>query len=1000
MTMTKQSVAPEPTMQDQTIAVAATFTAEPLLEALTFWLETLNLPAQVEFAPYNQIFQELLTPSSLLAQNRHGVNILLLRFEDWQRDLGDTDDPIAQVERNLGDLVAALRTATEQTSTPYLLCLCPESPYIQADPDRAAFSQRMATQLLTDVADIPGLHVIPSTDVATYPVADYYDAQRDKLGHIPFTPLFFAALGTVLARKIYALKTSPHKVIVLDCDNTIWKGVVGEDGVMGIEIPPAWRSLQDFMVAQQQAGMVICLCSKNIESDVMDVFATRTDMPLKQEHLVAWRVNWLPKSENLKSLAQELNLGLDSFIFIDDNPVECAEVRSACPDVLTLQLPIHGDIPQFLNHVWAFDHLKVTDEDKQRTSLYKQNVERTRFQKEATTIDDFLAGLNLTIDITEPTPDQISRVSQLTQRTNQFNITTIRRSEAEIQQLSQAGLECRVVKVSDRFGDYGLVGVMIFGTEQANLQVDSFLLSCRVLGRGVEHAMLNHLGQAAQTKGLGQVRIPYHPTKKNLPVLNFLDSVGTAYKHPDGDGANYDLPADYAASATYAPNTEALAASETKPKSSSSKVPSLSHSNKSEQMTRIALDLVQPEQVLAQLETQERSGRSLPQPLIPPQTATEHQLVALWCQLLRIDEIGIQDNYFDLGGTSLLAVEIFAWIDQEFDKKLPLTTILEAPTIAQLADIINKTGQQTIKGSVVLLKPGESDPPLFLIHDGDGETLLYRNLAKRMPPSRPVYGVQPMSHDHFPMLHTRISDMATYYADQIRGVQPVGPYSLGGMCAGGLLSFEVACQLQAQGQRVNLVAIMDAADIETPKQSGRIAGKRMGRLSETISQGKQMKPWQRWLFLLNKIGKKVTNLVVYEISKLLKALHHNIKMKVFQYYLDRRRSPPKWLAPISVRKAYLYAEQHYTPKAAFQGTLVLLRATEGEGDDEPYHQIYSDPLLGWEKRTTQGVTVYDVPGGHASMLQEPNVSAMADLLNDYLAQTQPGATISTSLEDS
>ncbi|MCS6812004.1 MAG: HAD-IIIC family phosphatase [Cyanobacteria bacterium] len=997
--LTEAAVVKEPRAQDQTIAIAATFTAEPLEDSLSFWLQTLNLSAGVEFAPYNQIFQELLNPSSLLAQNRQGVNIILVRWEDWQRELAEHDDSIAQVERNLDDLIVALRAATGRSSTPYIVGLCPSSPAVQADPSRAAFFQRITEQFIAETSSIPGLYLVQTADFALYPVANYYDPSRDKLGHIPFTPLFFATLGTILARKIYALKHPPYKVIVLDCDNTLWKGVVGEDGVMGIEIPPPWQELQAFMVKQQQAGMVICLCSKNIEADVMEVFDQRQDMILKREHLVAWRVNWMPKSENLKSLAQELNLGLDSFIFIDDNPVECAEVRSACPEVLTLQLPIAGDIPQFLNHIWAFDHLKVTEEDKQRTALYKQNIERSRFQKEAPTISDFLAGLNLTITIDVPTEEQIPRVSQLTQRTNQFNITTIRRSETEIQQLAQAGLECRMVQVSDRFGDYGLVGVMIFGTADNALQVDSFLLSCRVLGRGVEHAMLNHLGTVAQSKGLNYVLIPYRPTKKNLPVLNFLDSVGAAYKQPDGDGACYRFPADYAATVTHTPNAEVLALADEKPKAKSSSVNGSQATaiDKSAQQTRIALELYQPEQILAQLERRAKSARSLKQAFVPPQTATEHLLAAQWCKLLRLDAVGIEDNYFDLGGTSLLAVELFVWIEQEFGKKLPLTTILAAPTIAQLADLINKTDQQTVKGSVVLLKPGDANYALFLIHDGDGETLLYRNLAKRMDPSLPVYGVQPLGNDQFPMLHTRITDMASYYADQIRGVQPVGPYFLGGMCAGGVLAYEVARQLRAQGQQIGLVALMDSADVAAPKRVGHIAGQRMSRFSEALSQGSKLPHWQRWLFILTKVWQKVTNLVQYEVTSRFKRLQQNLKMRLFRYCLDRNRPIPAWLAPISVRTAYNYAELDYRPLEPFDGELVLLRATEGTGTDEPFSHIYSDPLLGWERRTIKGVKVYDVPGGHASMLQEPNVAVMAEILRNYITTQMPASSASNHL---
>jgi len=215
------------------------------------------------------------------------------------------------------------------------------------------------------------------------------------------------------------------------------------------------KALQDFMRAQHAAGRLLAVCSKNSEEDVREVFAQRLDMPLRHEHFAAWRVNWTPKSENIKSIAQELNLGLDSFIFVDDNPVECAEVEANCPGVLTLQLPENpAEIPQFLKHCWAFDVLKVTAEDARRGEMYRESRQREELRSKAGSLADFIAGLNLKIQIAPMVSEQLARVSQLTQRTNQFNVTTIRRTEAEMQQLATHATVLTVT-VSARFGDYG-----------------------------------------------------------------------------------------------------------------------------------------------------------------------------------------------------------------------------------------------------------------------------------------------------------------------------------------------------------------------------------------------------------------------------------------------------------------------------------------------------------------------------------------------------------------
>lgn len=988
-TLRQDSVQLLPTTQSQTIAVSATFTAEPLEESLAFWMKQLEISAAIEFAPYNQIFQQLLDPTSVFARNKQGVNVILLRFEDWRRDKGeDTEAELAQaIDRNLQELITALQSAVAQSSTPYVVCLCPDSPALQADPNWIERSQQWQSQLSTELGKISGVYLLQPQDSQIYPVENYYDPQRDTLGHIPYTPTFFTALGTSIARRIYAIKSAPHKVIVLDCDNTIWKGVVGEDGVMGIEVTPAYHALQKFVIAQQNAGMILCFCSKNNEPDVLEVFEKRPDMLLKLDQVVAWRINWLPKSENIKSLAQELNLGLDSFIFIDDNPVECAEVKTNCPEVLTLQLPVDGDISQFLQHVWAFDRLKVTDEDKQRTHLYKQNLERERFQQQSLSITDFLAGLELEINISEPTPAQLPRVAQLTQRTNQFNFSTIRRSDSEIQQIGQIGLEYRIVEVRDRFGDYGLVGVMIFGTDANALNIDTFLLSCRVLGRGVEHQMLNYLAKIAEERHLSVVNADFIPTKKNLPARNFLESVAAEFKQPLEQGDRFAIPVATAATIAYQPTAtlaESVADTATQNTSKTDASPAEQRLSKSELLGQIAVKLNYPDQIFSAIAAQrETIARQVKQPYVAPRIEVEIQLAQLWEKLLNLETVGIQDSYFDLGGTSLLSVELFAQIENCFGKKLPLTALVEAPTVEQLAKLISQTEAMD---SLVLIRAGGAKPPLFLVHDGDGETLLYRNLAQRLDPGHPVYGLQPYAQVGYSMLHTRIPEMAAYHIEKIRAVQPHGPYLLGGMCAGGVIAFEIAQQLQQSGETVALVALIDAADVAAPKRIGRVAGQRFKSFSNSFSQEQPLPLYQRLGSIVTKVSQKVTNLIAYEVKSRSLKLQNTVQMKLLRYYLDQGQTPPQFLQNLTVRQVYTFAEQGYVPQGVFQGEVALFRATAGTGPiaDEPWIEVYSDPLFGWEKRVTGGVKVFDIPGGHSSMLQEPNVQVMAEQMQAYI----------------
>ena len=988
------------------IAVAATFTAEPLEESLVFWVEKLAFLADIEFAPYNQVFQQLLDPISLFSQNQAGINILLIRLEDWRRfnqNIESEQDQQFEVQRNSQDLLNILKLALAQSLGTYILCICPASPELQASSEWANLFQDLEDLFYAELSKFANFHLFRSPDFNLYALPSIYDLERDRLGHIPFTSEFFTALGTTIARRIYAIKSTPHKVIVLDCDNTIWKGIVGEDGVSGIQLSPEYQTLQTFMLDQQEAGMLLCLCSKNNEADVMEVFEKRSDMLLKLNNLVSWRINWLPKSGNIKSLAEELNLGLDSFIFLDDNPVECAEVRLSCPEILTLQLPTEEEIPEFLKHVWAFDHLKVTKEDRERTTLYQQNVARSRLEKEAPSIEAFLSSLELTVNIFKPEFAQHSRVAQLTQRTNQFNFTTCRRSEADIQQLTSQGLECRAVEVCDRFGEYGLVGVIIFGTECDAITVDTFLISCRVLGRGVEHQMLRELGQLAQQRNLAFVNVFFVASKKNQPAITFLDQCGAVFKQVTDDGAYFQFPSDYAAQLTYNPianSSDSLASTIDETQSQSNPILA-QETSKSDRFQLIANNLRSPVQIIHYIRTQAKTDRpELGHPIVAPRNVTEETLVALWLDLLNLEKVGVTDNYFDLGGTSLLAVEFFAKIEQKFGQKLPLTTLVERPTIEAFARCLDRTDssadQPNSINSLVLLQAGNSEPPLFLVHDGDGETLLYRNLAKRLHPSRSAYGIQPLRGSGCPMMHTRIVDMAAYYVQQIRKLQPAGPYLLGGMCAGGVIAFEMACQLQEHGQTVAMVALMDAADIQTPEKVWRTTSQRLNRFTQSIEQSQSL-PWhQRLVQVESTVLTKISNLLRYEMYKRFETIRDHFRCNLLRYYLDRNFVIPKFLYDISFRTLYLFAEKDYIPKTIYQGELMLLRATSGDGVDEPYIEKYTDPFLGWEKRTMAKVKVYDVSGGHASMLQNPYVEDLAQTINAYTDQALSAKLIITT----
>ena len=654
-----------------TVALAATFTAEPVEEVLAFWLRELGLEYRIRFAPYNQVFQQLLDPGSLLGANRGGVNVLLVRLADWVR--GGAEAP----ERVAGEFVSALRAAAGRAAAPFLVFLCPSA----SDGERLAQAEEAIAAAFRGSSTV---QVVRAGQVAAlYPVPAVFDPHGDELGHLPYSPEYFAAVGTFLARRIHALAASRYKVIVLDADQTLWRGVCAEDGPEGVEVTEGYRRLQEFMRARRQAGMLLALVSKNNEADVAAVFAAHPEMPLGPEDFVAWRINWRAKSENLRALARELDLGLDSFIFVDDNPAECAEVEANCPEVLTLALPqAEEEIPAFLDHVWAFDRWAITEEDRRRAEMYGERLKRIRLAHQVATLREFLEALKLEVRIEPARADELARVAQLTHRTNQMNVAPRRRSEAELAALlAEGGAECLAVHVQDRFGSYGLVGVMIYRTAAEALEVDTFLLSCRALGRGVEHRMLARLGEIALARGLSRVAIPYVKTARNEPAYAFLHETGAEWEQTMEGGCLYTYPAERAAQVNYNPDVPADAAAG-REAASAGAAPQVDYA-------RIAGELRDPPKILEQVRARRRPAAAPAVIYEPPRTPLEAELATLWAEMLGLDRVGVHENFFDLGGHSLLAVQMLSRVREQFRVELALDVVFAGNfSVAELAKAI------------------------------------------------------------------------------------------------------------------------------------------------------------------------------------------------------------------------------------------------------------------------------------------------------------------------
>jgi FkbH-like protein len=958
------------------IMLAATFTVDPLIEPVSFLLYEAGLHLPIEVAPYAQVFQQLLDPASRFAHNRDGVNVLLVRFEDWWRGAHE-NATVASVDKevlkkNVADLALALKESARVSPAPIVLCVCPPSASAAADEETKSFLCTLADRLHEAVVQTPSVLVLSMDWAQAWEPSLLHDPEGDRLGNVPYTRRFFAALGIEIARVVHDLKSPPIKVLVLDCDETLWGGVVGEDGLAGIELTPRYLNLQRLVLEKKQKGMLLCLASKNNEADVLDVFEQRKDMLLRREDIVGMRVNWLPKSQNIQALADELNLGLDSFAFIDDNPVECAEVEAGCPGVLVLSLADVEDPARYLGNVWPLDVLNVTEEDRRRSEMVRDNLARDRLAKSVGDLASFLAALDLRVDIAEPRMGQLARVAQLTQRTNQFNFTTRRRSEPEIEQLLKQGLECRVVEVQDRFGDYGLVGVVIFSQTQDAMVLDTFLLSCRVLGRGVEHAIIRELGTLARGRGLGRIEIPFAASKKNTPARRFLGSIEAQEREAPGGGALFTLSVDQACGLTHTPESESVEiAGDTTQRPSS---PPQEGGSRSKRWNWLARTLESEEKLLASLESNTHHARTSSELPVMPKNETERKLCTIWCEVLGLDEVGIHDDYVsDLGGTSLMAVTLFARIEREMGVHLPLSALVETPTIAGIASLVDRPCDRR---SLVLLHAGGPAVPLFLVHDADGETLLYRNLAQRLG-DRSVYGIQPHGRPEIPITHTRICDMAAHYVGEIRKIRPQGPYLLGGLCAGGVVAYEMALQFEDLGESAKLVAVFDAAAPEAERRPNLENQRRLARIRLVLGDDS---PARVVRTMLAKVG----NYAAFQLQNGLKHVWDRAAVASLRICLDQGLPLPPWARRLDVRSVYNVAEAEYRPGRPLREEILLFRASEGEGSEEPYVRLYVDPMLGWGQRSQRGARAFDVPGGHGSMLQEPNVAVLAEILRSYL----------------
>jgi FkbH-like protein len=501
------------------ILVTANFVSTEIRDSLTVWFEQLGISAQLLFSSYDSVIQTLLDPDK--AANQVDLTVVLLQIERWCNGASTSETSIAK--RNLESFLDAVRAAASLSPVTNLLILsCPPSPQAVQDGRMQPLEHVLQKQLI----GLPGVEVLTSNEInQNYPTENYTDYFCDdsfaSLG-IVYSQLGFATIGTVVARHLNKLFKPPRKVIVVDCDNTLWTGICAEVGPSQVVVGHGNQMLQEILVRQSKSGQLVCLCSKNSETDVFAVLDENPSMLLGRQHLSAHRINWHSKADNLQSLSEELNLNLDSFVFLDDDTFECESVRSLCPDVLTIQVPHNqSSLCRVLLNIWDFDCRPTTNEDIQRAMYYMQNAERDRDSKNLLTLDEFIKSLDLRVEISELQSGCVLRAAQLTQRANQFNLNGARLTAAQLNQLSITR-QCFVVEAVDRYGDYGLIGVLVYYIFGTFLLVSHLVLSCRALGRGIEDRIGIYLLNVAQSSGVSEIKFDFLRTDKNTPLRLFL----------------------------------------------------------------------------------------------------------------------------------------------------------------------------------------------------------------------------------------------------------------------------------------------------------------------------------------------------------------------------------------------------------------------------------------------------------------------------------------------
>lgn len=502
---------------------------------------------------YGSAVQDALNPSSAL--HAAGLNMLLLAADARLLGLGRAAESVEDAERRVGAAFGQLKLIVEglkpavsgavlvQTVVPPLEPLFGSFDRVEATSPYAmtlALNRRLADWALTgQIVLVDIARLAASIGLERWDAPGHWHASK-----LSFAPEMMPVYGDVIARTLAALRGRARKCLVLDLDNTLWGGVIGDDGVGGIKLGQGSATGEAFLAIQEAAldlrrrGVVLAVCSKNEEAAARLPFREHPEMVLKEDHIAVFQANWTDKAANLRAIAATLNIGVDSLVFLDDNPAERAQVRGALPLVAVPELPDEPALyPRMLMAAGYFEAVAFTQDDRDRAGMYQANAARAATVQASGDLDSYLAALEMVCTIRPVDATTRARAAQLINKSNQFNLTTRRYTEAQVE-ASEADPDRHIsqIRLADRFGDNGVICILIADRAGEAWEIDTWLMSCRVLGRRVQEAALAHLAAAAMAQGARRLVGRYIPSAKNAMVRDHYAKLGFTQIGEDADG--------------------------------------------------------------------------------------------------------------------------------------------------------------------------------------------------------------------------------------------------------------------------------------------------------------------------------------------------------------------------------------------------------------------------------------------------------------------------------